>query len=522
MSSGYRRTVIVLAGLIVAAAVPAAIGLSDPRPAERSVPAGDAATAALWTGLDQIMQRPAQSDNWSVLAVSLARGDTLYAHNPHESLVPASNIKLFTSAVALVHMGPHYRFSTYLMVDGPVRDGVLEGNLYLYGTGDPTLGTRFAPAPAPTLLAFADSIAALGIREIRGNIIGDGSYFSGSGSGAGWQPDYLNAWYAAPGGALSVHENLVRINVSPGTPGAPPELRFAPGGEVPVHNEAVTGGAGRIDVRRIDYEGPIVVRGRVASGTSSHAVPVNHPALYAATLLRDVLASRDIVVHGQIVAIADESRSAVTGRAVFAPAFDNERPSLRVIATRRSAPLHEILQVINHQSHNFYAEQVLRTVGRVAGGDGSAASGERAIKQVLAQAGVDTAFVRIVDGSGLSPLNSASASAFIGVLTYMARSPHAEAFQETLPVAGEVQRFRRMGGTPAQGNLRAKTGTIERVSALSGYVTSANGELIAFSIIGNDLRSVANGKYIENMIGAQLAGFDRRTVSGAGAVGARR
>lgn len=443
---------------------------------------------------------------WSILAVSLERGDTLYARTPTEALTPASNMKLFTSAAALEHLGPDYRFSTYLAADGPIRDGVLMGNLYLYGTGDPTLGTRFAQNPAPALVGLADSLAALGIREIRGDVVGDGSYFTGPRTGEGWEAEYMNAWYAAPAGALSVHENMVRIEVKPGDSGEQ-EFEFIPGGEgIAIHRD--TAGGGRLRLLRMEYDGPIVMRGR-SGGSASHAVSVADTEMYAAALFRDVLAERGIVLRGTARPIVDPVESPVTGRKAFAPAFDDARPALQVLAVHRSGPLTEILEVINQQSHNFYSEQVLRAVGRVAHGVGSPDSGARAVEALLARTGVDTARVRVVDGCGLSPLNVATAEAFVALLAHMARSPHAQPFMESLPVAGEVRRFRRMGGTPAGGNLRAKTGTIDSVSALSGYVTSANGEMIAFSIIGNDLGSVASAKSLENRIGTQLAAFDR-------------
>jgi len=457
---------------------------------------------------------------WSVLAVSLDRGDTLYARAAHVPLAPASNMKLFTSAAALEYLGPEHRFTTYLLADGPVRDGVLEGNLYLYGTGDPTLGIRFSEVPALQLRQLADTLAALGVREVRGDVVGDGSYFSGPGTGEGWRPDYLNAWYATPAGGLSVHENLVRVIVRPGAPGAPPALSFVPGGSgVAVRNEAVTGGAGRVRVARAAYEGPILVTGGQGAGTSSHAVPVGDAAMYAAALLRDVLLERGFELSGGLRSTDWGSTSPLTGRKVFAPALQPDQPQLSVLATVTSGPLLEMLHVINHQSHNFYSEQVFRAVGRAWGDEGSAHTGAQAVTDLLALSGVDTSTVRIVDGCGLSPLNQVSAGAFVALLAHMANSPHAEAFMATLPVAGEVRRFRRMGGTQAQGNLRAKTGTINNVSALSGYVTAANGERIAFSIIGNDLAAVSRGKYVENMIGARLAAFNRGGGAGSGAAG---
>jgi serine-type D-Ala-D-Ala carboxypeptidase/endopeptidase (penicillin-binding protein 4) len=465
---------------------------------------------ALRANLGQLVEHPArQNERWSILAVSLDHGDTLFAWSPEAPLAPASNMKLFTSAAALEYLGESHRFGTYVIADGPVRDGVLEGNLYLYGTGDPTLGTRFAERPAPALMALADTLELLGIRHIRGDVVGDGSYFTGPLVGEGWMPDYINAWYATQAGALSVHENMVRVDIRPGEPGTPPVLKYVPGGEgVAVLNEAVTGGRGALRVVRSAYEGPIRITGAISSGSVTHAVPVGDPAMYAAALFRDVLTERGMVIHGEARALLDPEESPITGRTTFAPALEPERETW-VLAEHMSEPLQAILDVINQASHNFYTEQVLRATGRAATGEGSAAAGAQAVKWVLDRAGADTSGLHIADGCGLSPFNRASARDFIALLDYVATRSYAPAFMASLPVAGEARRFRRMGGTPAQGNLRAKTGTITRVSALSGYVTATNGERIAFSIIGNDLRSVAQGKHIENVIGSQLASFAR-------------
>jgi serine-type D-Ala-D-Ala carboxypeptidase/endopeptidase (penicillin-binding protein 4) len=507
----HRPAIItILAGLGATALFMAANIQAEPAPASSGA-SETVAMAQLRTTLSQLVDHPARrSERWSILAVSLDRGDTLFSRHPEQPLAPASNMKLFTAAAALEYLGEGHRFRTFLIADGPIRDGVLEGNLYLYGTGDPTLGTRFADAPAPALLALADTLQLLGVRHVRGDIVGDGSYFSGPSVGEGWQESYMNAWYATSAGALSVHENMVRIEIRPGSETGHPELRFIPGGEgVALVNEATMGGRGGARVARASYDGPIVISGTIGGGTSAHAVPVGDPAMYAAALFRDVLADRQIMIHGTARAITDGEESPITGRTVFAPVFESER-QVRVLAEHVSGPLQEILDVINQQSQNFYSEQVLRAVGRAVTGYGSGAAGGHAVKRILDQAGVDTTHVRIADGCGLSAYNQVSARDFITVLAHMADSPHFQSFMESLPVAGEFRRFRRMGGTPAAGNLRAKTGTITRVSALSGYVTAANGERVAFSIIGNDLRSVAQGKHIENTIGAQLASFDRR------------
>jgi len=496
-----RRLASVILVLVLAAAIPAGL---------REAPA-PAAIASLRDALDEVVTKPGwQDDRWSVLAVSLDRGDTLYALTPDQALAPASSLKLMTTAAALRWLGPDYRYTTYLMTDGTIANGVLTGNVYLYGTGDPTLGTRFAPAAAPALKAFADTLLALGVKEIRGDVVGDGSYFQGASTAEGWELDYLNAWYAPAAGALSVHENLVRLEITAGEgAGAPARIRYIPGGAgISLQNRAVTGGGTAINVTRQDYGAPIQVTGRVSGGTVARAIPVSDPTMYATAVFRDVLVEKGIVHTGGIRAIEREEDSPVTGKSSFAPRYD-ERPAPRVVAVHRSEPLREILKTINHVSHNFYAEQVARTVGRVATGEGSLRGSAAAVESLLAEAGADTSKVSIVDGCGLSPLNRVDARSFVALLDWVAKSPYASEFEGTMAVAGETRRFRRMGGTPAAGNLRAKTGTIDHVSALAGYVNAANGEKIAFSIISNDVPSVGQAKFIENMIGAQLASFDR-------------
>lgn len=448
------------------------------------------------------------------MVVSLDRGDTLYAYNAHDRLAPASNMKLFTTAAGLYYLGADYRYNTFLMATGPITDGVLDGDLVVYGTGDPTFSARFG-SPLAVWQAFADTLQALGVREVRGDIVGDGSYFSGPGAADGWQDSYMNAAYAANAGALSYTENVATIQVVPAEQaGWRPQIRLVPGGEgIAVVNQATTTAGGRttIHAARMAYDGPIVVRGQIARGSApmARAVPVSDPARYAAAIFREMVQRRDIVVTGEVRSARTEAESPVTGRSVFAPALDSQAP-VRVLAVHTSEPIMQILDIINRRSHNMMAEQVLRTVGRVAVGDGSVEGGRRALQYMMEQSGHPAVGeIDVYDGSGLSILNRSSAHGLVSLLAVMADTPMWEAYWETLPEAGSAQGLRRMHQTAAQGNLRAKTGTINRVSALSGYVTAANGERLAFAIISNNVPSTAMAKRIEDNIGAALASFTR-------------
>ncbi len=511
-------TILILASLSAGQAGDPADG--GPRPRAAVGAAEAAAVATLQDDLDRILRTAnLRGTDAALIVVSLDRGDTLFAHNPDALLIPASNAKVYTTSAALWYLGPAFRFNTYLLATGPVRDGVLEGDVVLYGTGDPALSQRFGvDLPA----AFADTLVALGVTEIRGDVIGDASYFEASGPGRGWQVAYSNALYAAPASALSIAENIAILEVVAGaSAGAPAIVRVTPGGEgIGVENRVTTVASGRSSVRvnRSGYAGPLVVEGRVAlrSGPIHWSVPVADPPRFAAGALRAAVEARGIRVAGTVRTHADANTSPVSRRSLFAPAL-GAGSATRVLAIHTSPPLLDILEVINKRSNNFLAEQVLRTVGRVAQGAGSAAGGEFAFSHFSRRiAGVDTAKVRLVDGSGLSPLNRTSVRAMAELLASVSASPIGEVFWSTLPRTGAPGGLRRMIGTPADGRIWAKTGTINRVSALSGYVVTASGERLAFSMINNRASATLAAKRAEDNVGIRLARFDR-TGDGDGA-----
>jgi D-alanyl-D-alanine carboxypeptidase/D-alanyl-D-alanine-endopeptidase (penicillin-binding protein 4) len=382
----------------------------------------------------------------AVLVVSLDRGDTLFALNPHKLLAPASNLKLYTTAAALYYLGPDFRFSTFVLADGEVEGGVVQGDLVLYGTGDPTLSTRMLPQSVALLHALADTLRARGVREVQGDLVGDGTFFDAEQTAPGWTAEDLGAWYGAPVAALSFGENLVR------------------------------------------------------------RVPVRDPESHTMSAFRAALASRGIRVRGT-TRLVRQPQASIFRAAATAPAPPS---GAHVLAIYHSPTVAEIVSVTNHVSHNLFAEALLKTVGRVAVGEGSFAGGTRAVKSMLArEAGIDTAAIRLADGSGLSRENRVDAAATVALLSAMPHTDVWDAFHASLPTAGEEKGLRRMFGTPAAGRLRAKTGTLSHASSLAGYVQTANGERLAFTIMANDVPNVAAAKQLEDRIGARLAGFAR-------------
>jgi serine-type D-Ala-D-Ala carboxypeptidase/endopeptidase (penicillin-binding protein 4) len=457
----------------------------------------------------------------SVLVVSLDRGDTLFSVNADLPLAPASNMKLFSTAAALYYLGPNFRYSTFALADGEVRDGALYGDVVLYGTGDPAISSRMLPGALPPLRALADSLVAHGVREIHGDVVGDGSYFDDAWIGEGWREEYRLASYSAPVGALSLAENIVSIRVVPGSAaGQPAEIRTTPSTVgLLVQNRVRTVAGGGSSVRfSYDAEG-LVIEGQLARGHPGVArtVTVVDPANFAASAFRNVLEQAGVRVHGRVRTVRTPESSPV-GRGTRTAAGDGSAPPpARVLGSHLSPPLAEIAAVTNHVSQNLFAEALFKTVGRVALGEGSFLSGSRAVQYFLeCEQPVDFSTLNFVDGSGLSPLNRLTARATIHLLDLMTRTDVWETFYASLPEAASPEGGRhslrgRMGGTPAGRNLRAKTGTISNVSSLSGYVRAANGELLAFGIFVNDVPSTWQAKRMEDAIGARLARFSRAT-----------
>lgn len=509
------RPLLAIAGLLFAvhtgAATPAA-ERAEPRSVEHA--AARTAVNDLTRSLsDAIRAAGWRGDQWGVLVVSLDAGDTLFAHQPEEVLTPASNLKLFTSAAALHYLGPDFRYTTYLVATGPIQNGVLKGDLVVYGTGDPTFSTRFYDSRLGIWEALADSLAAAGVERVDGELIGDASHFEGPAVGHGWQTSYITHGYAAPASALSFNENVITLRVRPGaSAGAAPEILLIPGGAVDIRVEATTVGSGRswVEVDRESYDAPLVLKGQIQRGHTGlwRSTPVVNPADFAVSVFAHVLASRGIEVAGGYRALHDASESPVGSRKIFAPGLDGA-PVVQALAVHQSPPLLELLKVVNQRSHNLYAESVLRTVGRSTTGSGSVRGGAAAVVAMMEEAGASTAGLFMDDGSGLSRMDRATARSIVDLLAMMSESTHWDAFWETLPEAATSRGLRRMQQTPAAGNLRAKTGTIDRVSALSGYVRARNGERLAFAIISNDVPSTWGAKRVEDRIGARLAAFDR-------------
>lgn len=454
--------------------------------------------AALQRQLDTHLRNGPSSGTWGVVVISLSRGDTLYARQPDTPLLPASTMKLFTAAIAFERFGPAHQFKTEVLRDGPVDpNGVLNGNLYLKGAGDPALSARYASwsGGVDPVDAIADLVVGAGIRQIRGDVIGDASAFDDHRVPEGWKRRNLQAGYAARVSALSVDENVASIVVRSTARGA--TVQFSdPLVGVAIHSTVTVRDGSRTAYIRVWQDttaGHFRVTGWIGSLSPprSYRVVVELPERFAAASFRAALERRGIVVEGTV-------------RADAAPAA-----APRVTAWS-SAPVAQLIATMNGESNNHFAELLFRNAARSVGGVGSADIANESLQRFMTtRVGAAEASVFAADGSGLSTLDRVTARSMAQLLAYASDAPWGEVFKTSLPVAGRTETLRtRMRRTAAQGNLRGKTGTTDDVNSLGGYVTAKNGEELVFAFIYNG-RSLSRARVAIDAMGVSLAGFTR-------------
>ncbi|HYN85433.1 MAG TPA: D-alanyl-D-alanine carboxypeptidase/D-alanyl-D-alanine-endopeptidase [Pyrinomonadaceae bacterium] len=473
----------------------------------------------------------------SMLAVKVASLDTgrvLFEENANKWLQPASNLKLYTIAAALDRLSPEFRFVTSVYAPArPDASGTVRGDLIVYGRGDPTYAKRFnslgtdatdaaaarangsttattdegvtgasgfatpagsgaASSARPDAEYFkaidelASRVASAGVRRVEGDLVGDESYFAGDALAPGWEWDDLQWWYGAEVSALSVNDNSVDLTVRPGArAGEPCRITLGPATSyVTVVDRTRTTPRGTprdlvvhrpLGTNTLEISGGMPVDDRPFTGS----VAVARPALFFVTLLREALERQGVRVAGRTRTVDARERAAAA-----LPVS-----SLVELATRQSPPLSVVAAQAMKPSQNLYTELILRALGKTAATDARRKTDEAgvdAVKAFLRGAGIDDGKVQMVDGSGLSQRNLVTAETTLQLLVHMNRHRYAAVFRDTLPVAGVDGTLRnRMKGTPAQANARAKTGTLSSSTTLSGYVTSAAGERLVFSLMIN-------------------------------------
>jgi serine-type D-Ala-D-Ala carboxypeptidase/endopeptidase (penicillin-binding protein 4) len=453
---------------------------------------------------------------WGVKISSLDSGKTLFEHNPQKLCSPASNCKLYTVALALDQLGPDYRIRTSLYAKSrPGKSGKLSGDLVLYGRGDPTINARLQGGDI--YQALAPLVAALtnaGVKRIAGDLVADESYFRGPPFGSGWMWDDLEYYYGAEISALTINDNVLQAVVKPGAKaGAPCGITLSPTTTLlTLSNRTATVASGErksIHLYR-PLEGNLVyVSGQMPIGDAGYTneVTLHEPARLFASLFKEALARHGIKVGGRLRVVNWLDRQA----------SPLDYGTLVELGYVESLPMRDMAREVQKPSQNLYTDLLLAHVGertRDADSrpiDSSEDLGVRALNKFLAGAAIQKGETFFEEGSGLARDNMASPNATVALLKFMSQHKCAEAYIAALPVAGVDGTLRnRMKGTPAAGNVRAKTGTLRWANSLSGYVTTAAGEHLVFSLMLNRYYELRPARGDLDTIAVMLAGFTGR------------
>ncbi len=464
--------------------------------------------------------------HWGVLVVDLKDGHTVYARNEHRLFAPASNTKLFTTATALETLGPNFQERTTVEAAAPPNaQGEIAGDLVLVGRGDPNLSPRalpyqtrseFSGSPVVALDRLADQLAGAGVHAVNGDVIGDDTYFLFERYGEGWTVDDTLWSYGAPVSALTINDNNLALTVEAGEkPGDSAQVHLEPfENYFTLENRVRTvdaGGGRRVFVNRepgsrvFELWGHIAVSGFTLLGSGrqplNETLAMDDSADLAARYLRDALIARGITVSGRAKARHRRAIDAAAPVPLAAPAT-----SPFVLATLESRPLADDLKVINKTSQNLHAEITLRLVGcerplpdspdshSFNEPPGSVAAGLAVVKDFLRKAGLAAEEFAFFDGCGLSRAGMVAPAATVRLLTYMDGSPHRDVWLDTLPqsaVDGSLNS--RLTTTCTAGKVRAKTGTLRHVAALSGYLVASHGHRLAFSLMVNNHNLPSSG-----------------------------
>jgi D-alanyl-D-alanine carboxypeptidase/D-alanyl-D-alanine-endopeptidase (penicillin-binding protein 4) len=454
---------------------------------------------SLAEAIDAVVDAPDFEDAfWGVHIVDLTTGETLYARNAQKNFVPASNQKLFSTAAALDGLGPDFRYTTTLYLDGVVRDSVLDGNLVVRGSGDPSIGGRlfeddypFDDDPTALFRAWADSLKARGITAVTDHVIGDDDVFDDTELGNGWAWDDVPSVYAAEISGLSFNEGRIRVTAEGTRIGRPAELSWEPDETDYVYfineTETVPYREGRDrEVRRERGGNVYWIESEVPPGRRlRHTLSVHNPTRFFAHALRATLRAEGVYVDGDPVDIDDWREKPDYARLV-------------PVASHTSRPLADLVALTNKESQNLYAEHLLKTLGAVKCPPdlpddvdcGSAEAGLRAAEPLFERAGLDLETMRLRDGSGMTHYNMIAPEDVTALLRTMWAHPDSSvtaAFVNSLAVGGEDGTLSgRLRSGRARGNVRAKTGTVTGAKNLSGYVTTAGGTPLAFSLLTNN------------------------------------
>jgi D-alanyl-D-alanine carboxypeptidase/D-alanyl-D-alanine-endopeptidase (penicillin-binding protein 4) len=461
-------------------------------------------SAALNARLDKILGSSAASRGfWGIEVAELPNGRILFSRDAQHLFHPASNMKLFTTAAGLEKLGPDFVFRTTVESEsGPDVQGHVQ-NLYLVGRGDPSFCEDVLPPlrnpgeantgeaknhPCPTLQKLAEQLKARGVLEVSGPLVADDSYFLWEPYIHGWAAEDLLWGYGATVSALALNSNALQLRIKPALKAGERALVWLDplADYYQLNNHLETSGAGTerrfwvergLDSMRLDVWGQIPLD----AGETAERVAIAHPPQLVGELFRQALEDAGIAVRGGV-----QVRHATRLEAAIASHAPLQLSPRVVLAEHDSQPLREIVKAANKKSRNFYAEMLLRTLAREVKHSGGLEDGLEVLSEFARQIGAEQGETVFADGSGLSRVDLVAPETLVKLLIHMASGPAFDIFLDTLPVAGvDGTLASRFKGTRLEGKIHAKTGTLEQVNALSGYMDLPSGKRLAFSIIGN-------------------------------------
>ncbi len=443
---------------------------------------------------------------WGVYVKSLKTGEVIYKRNTDKLFITGSTIKLFTTAAGLLLLGEDYKYKTRIYADGDIFKGTLYGNLIIQGSGDPTISNRFIPGNIDTIFnAWCDSLKIKGITKITGNLLGDDNAFDDKGYGTGWMKDYEYSWFSAPAGALSFNNNLINIYIKPTSNDLPASLTIEPRlNNTYFLNKVVTvnnNDKNDIQIIKNRKNDVVTIKGTISQNQNliTEYLTVDDPTEYFISVFENILKKNNIELQGYAI---DADREA----------HEIDYSETKKLFEHKSVPLKEIIKEINKNSNNFYAEQLLRTIGYEINSFGTIENGVKAYRKLFEKMGINLDNMLISDGSGLSRLNLVTPKQIVNLLYYMYHNSMYKSFYNSLPIAGRDGTLQnRLKNTIAENNVRAKPGLLNGVSAISGYLTTNEGEPIVFSIVVNNFLVPSSlAQYLQDLAIIRLINFSRK------------
>ncbi len=460
---------------------------------------GDAAVAMPLADVQSAVQKivkspPLATSKNGIYIYSLSKDRVVFAKNEDQLFSPASNTKIVTSAAALHVLKPDYHFHTEILADAAPKGGIVSGNLYVRGFGDPALVSE-------RMWYIANELWHAGVRQVTGDIVGDDTFFDDDHKEAGWDEDTSDQAYQAMVGGLSANYGTLTVRVlpaetdkQPATVVLDPPVLFA---QLDAQVETVVGKRTKISIE-VTPSPPardtVKVRGKINIDDGPHGYwrKVDYPTEFATSAIASFIRKAGITIGGS------ERRGKTPEGAIQLVGVESPR-------------LSEIVDDLMKTSNNFVAEQIVKTLGaEVYGAPGSWDKGLRVLRDYLQTIGIQPGTYQLKNGSGLGDVNRVTAKELVTVLrAAWLDAPSAAEFMSSLGVAGSTGTLRhRMVGTAAAYRLRGKTGSLANACTLSGYVRTMGNELLAFSILVNSFRSMHAVHEAQDQIGEVLAELD--------------